>query len=77
MPADDLICFTDHAQELLDQHAARRRWRGICAWLKRQRDAGIREQTAATLAAERERKRSTASSRRARGLTVDKFRRKD
>ena len=46
MPADDLICFTDHAQALLDQHAARRRWRGICAWLKRQRDAGMRERKA-------------------------------
>ena len=43
---DALVCFTEHAQALLDQHASRRRWRGICAWLKRQRDAGIREQRA-------------------------------
>ena len=42
MPADDLICFTDHAQALLDQHAARRRWRGICRRFVVERAAGIR-----------------------------------
>ena len=46
MPADDIVVFTDHAQSLLDQHAARKRWRGICRRFVFERASGARDRIA-------------------------------
>ena len=43
---DDIVVFTEHAQSLRDQHAARKRWRGICRRFVVERAAGARDRIA-------------------------------